>query len=60
MTGEDHSPTAIGLAAADAVELAELLEFLGGWLQSDSDNLAASAVDAARLSRCGLLRAGAG
>lgn len=27
---------------ADAIELAELLEFLGGWLESDHDNLAAS------------------
>ena len=32
----------IALAAADAVELAELLQFLGGWLESDHDNLAAS------------------
>ena len=27
---------------ADAIELAELLELLGGWLESDHDNLAAS------------------
>jgi hypothetical protein len=30
------------LDAADAVELAELLEFLGDWLESDRANLTAS------------------
>lgn len=30
------------LDAGDAIELAELLEFLGDWLESDHDNLAAS------------------
>ncbi len=33
---------AIPLDASDAMELAELLQFLGGWLESDHDNLAAS------------------
>lgn len=33
---------AIPLDAADAIELAELLQFLGDWLESDRDNLAAS------------------
>jgi len=33
---------AMPLDAGDAVELAELLQFLGGWLESDHDNLAAS------------------
>ena len=33
---------AIPVDVADAVELAELLEFLGGWLESDRDNLTAS------------------
>jgi hypothetical protein len=28
--------------AGDAIELAELLQFLGSWLDSDHDNLAAS------------------
>ena len=32
----------IALDAGDAVELAELLQFLGGWLESDRGNLAAS------------------
>ena len=32
----------IALDAGDAVELAELLQFLGGWLESDHDNLAES------------------
>jgi len=32
----------IALDAGDAAELAELLQFLGGWLESDRDNLAAS------------------
>jgi hypothetical protein len=32
----------IALDAADAIGLAELLPFLGGWLESDHDNLAAS------------------
>ena len=32
----------IALDAGDAVELAELLQFLSGWLESDHDNLAAS------------------
>ena len=30
------------LDAADAVELGELLEFLGGWLVSDGDRIGAS------------------
>ncbi len=30
------------LDTADAAELAELLQFLGGWLESDHDNLATS------------------
>lgn len=30
------------LDVADAIELAELLEFLGNWLDSDHDNLAVS------------------
>jgi hypothetical protein len=30
------------LDAGDATELAELLEFLGDWLESDHDNLAGS------------------
>jgi hypothetical protein len=33
---------AISLDMSDAMELAELLQFLGGWLESDHDNLAAS------------------
>jgi hypothetical protein len=33
---------AIPLDAADAIELAELLQFLGDWLESDHNNLAAS------------------
>lgn len=33
---------AIPVDVADAVELAELLQFLGDWLESDHDNLAAS------------------
>jgi hypothetical protein len=33
---------AIRVDAADAVELTELLQFLGDWLESDRDNLAAS------------------
>jgi hypothetical protein len=33
---------AIPVDVVDAVELAELLQFLGDWLQSDRDNLAAS------------------
>ncbi|HXL16527.1 MAG TPA: hypothetical protein VN961_03290 [Streptosporangiaceae bacterium] len=33
---------ALPVEAADAIELAELLGFLGDWLQSDRDNLAAS------------------
>ena len=33
---------AIPLDAADAIELAELLQFLGGWLESDRVNLAGS------------------
>jgi hypothetical protein len=32
----------IALDAGDAAELAELLQFLGGWLESDRGNLAAS------------------
>ena len=32
----------VALDAGDAVELAELLQFLSGWLESDHDNLAAS------------------
>jgi hypothetical protein len=30
------------LDVGDAIELAELLQFLGGWLESDHDNLAGS------------------
>jgi hypothetical protein len=30
------------LDAGDAIELAELLELLGSWLESDRDNLSAS------------------
>jgi hypothetical protein len=30
------------LDIGDAIELAELLEFLGNWLESDHDNLAGS------------------
>jgi hypothetical protein len=30
------------LDAGDAIELAELLEFLGNWLESDRDNLTGS------------------
>jgi hypothetical protein len=30
------------LDAGDAIELAELLQFLGDWLESDRDNLAES------------------
>jgi hypothetical protein len=30
------------LDVGDAIELAELLEFLGSWLESDRDNLAGS------------------
>jgi hypothetical protein len=30
------------LDVGDAIELAELLEFLGDWLESDHDNLAGS------------------
>jgi hypothetical protein len=33
---------AMPLDAADAFELAELLQFLSGWLESDRDNLTAS------------------
>jgi hypothetical protein len=33
---------AISLGAADAIELAELLEFINGWLRSDRGNLAAA------------------
>ena len=33
---------AVPIDAGDAVELAELLEFLGGWLESDRDDLTAS------------------
>jgi hypothetical protein len=33
---------AVPIDAGDAVELAELLEFLSDWLESDHDNLAAS------------------
>ncbi|MGD0247120.1 MAG: hypothetical protein ABSB59_43280 [Streptosporangiaceae bacterium] len=33
---------AMPLDAADAFELAELLQFLGGWLESDRANLTAS------------------
>jgi len=33
---------AMPLDVGDAVELAELLQFLSGWLESDHDNLAAS------------------
>ena len=33
---------ATSLDAADAVELAEMLQFIDGWLQSDRDNLTAS------------------
>ena len=33
---------AMSLDTGDAIELAELLEFLGDWLESDQDNLAAS------------------
>ena len=32
----------IALDAGDAAELAELLQFLGGWLEYDHNNLAAS------------------
>jgi hypothetical protein len=33
---------AISLDTADAIELAELLQFIDGWLQSDRGNLTAS------------------
>lgn len=33
---------AISLEAADAIELAELLQLIDDWLQSDADNLTAS------------------
>jgi len=33
---------AIPVDVSDAIELAETLQFLGGWLESDRDNLAAS------------------
>jgi hypothetical protein len=33
---------AIPVDVGDAIELAELLQFLGDWLESDHDNLAAS------------------
>ena len=33
---------AIALDTGDAIELAELLQFLGDWLESDHSNLAAS------------------
>jgi len=32
----------VPLDVPDAIELAELLEFLGDWLESDHDNLTAS------------------
>jgi hypothetical protein len=32
----------VPLDVGDAIELAELLQFLSGWLESDHDNLAAS------------------
>jgi hypothetical protein len=34
----------VPLDVSDAIELAELLQFLGGWLESDHDILAASLV----------------
>jgi hypothetical protein len=41
MTHEDLDPTVAGEHATDLVELAELLQFLSGWLASDPE-LAAS------------------
>ena len=34
--------TAVSLDTSDAVELAELLQFLGDWLAADCDQLSAS------------------
>ena len=36
---------AISLDTADAIELAELLQFLAGWLSSDPGRLSASLLD---------------
>ena len=37
-----HRNASVPVEAADAIELAELLEFLSDWLESDHGNLAAS------------------
>ena len=56
---------AIRVDTADAVELAELLQFLGDWLESDRDNLAhpwrgSPTTRPAALPRCATISPGSG